>query len=165
VSRRTRAVLLPVLGALLGLAAVGIAHAGGGVDLPWPVPVLAGLGVGLLAAVAQGLPGGDPVPAPAEPPVRPATAAFGDLGALRFSVDQDSRDADRFESRLRPRLTALAVERLWQRRGLDWHTDAGRSAALDVLSPDLVALLTAPPHALRLTPRALDTWIRDLEAL
>jgi hypothetical protein len=28
-----------------------------------------------------------------------------------------------------------------------------------------VALLTAPPHALRLTPRALDTWIRDLEAL
>ena len=41
----------------------------------------------------------------------------------------------------------------------------GRAAALDVLPPDLVALLTAPPHALRLTPRALDTWIRDLEAL
>jgi hypothetical protein len=28
-----------------------------------------------------------------------------------------------------------------------------------------VALLTAPPHALALTPRALDRWIRDLEAL
>jgi hypothetical protein len=165
VSRRTRAVLLPAAGALLGLVAVGLASGGGGVDLPWPVPVLAGLGLGLLAAVARGLPGRDPVPALAEPPARATTAAFGDLGALRFSVDQDSRDPDRFESRLRPRLTALAVERLWQRRGLDWRTDVGRAAALDVLSPDLVALLTAPPHALRLTPSALDTWIRDLEAL
>jgi hypothetical protein len=165
VNRRTRTVLLPVAGALLGLAAVGLARVGGGLDLPWPVPVLAGLGAGLLAAVALTLPGGDPAPTLADAPARPGTAAFGDLGALRFSVDQDSRDAERFETRLRPRLTELTVERLWQRRGLDWRTDAGRAAALDVLPPDLVALLTAPPYALALTPRALDRWIRDLEAL
>jgi hypothetical protein len=156
---------LPLAGAVLGLAAVGVAHAGAGLDLPWPVPVLAGLGVGLLAAVAGLLPGADPVPDAAEAPARATTAAFGDLGALRFTVDQDSRDPERFESRMRPRLTALVVERLWQRRGLDWRTEAGRAAALDVLPPDLVALLTAPPHALALTPRALDRWIRDLEAL
>jgi hypothetical protein len=105
------------------------------------------------------------VPDAAEAPARATTAAFGDLGALRFTVDQDSRDPERFESRMRPRLTVLVVERLWQRRGLDWRTEAGRAAALDVLPPDLVALLTAPPHALALTPRALDRWIRDLEAL
>jgi hypothetical protein len=165
VSRRARAVLLPVAGALLGLAAVGIAHAGAGVDLPVLVPVLAGLGAGLLAAVARELPTADPVPATGDAPARTSSAAFGDLGALRFAVDQDSRDAERFETRLRPRLAALAVERLWQRRGLDWRSDAGRAAALDVLPPDLVALLTAPPHTLRLTPRSLDSWIRDLEAL
>ena len=164
-SRRARTVFLPLAGALLGLAAVGVAHVGAGLDLPLAVPVLAGLGIGLLAAVADRLPGTDPVPAAPEPPTRAGTAAFGDLGALRFTVDQDSRDAERFENRLRPRLTALAVERLWQRRGLDWRTDAGRAAALAVLPPDLVALLTAPPHALQLTPRSLDRWIHALEDL
>jgi hypothetical protein len=165
VSHRARALLLPLAGAVLGLAAVGVAHAGAGLDLPWAVPVVAGLAVGLLAAVGALLPGTDPAPAAALAPEHPSTAAFGDLGALRFAVDQDSRDPERFETRMRPRLTALAVERLWQRRGLDWRTEAGRAAALAVLTPDLVALLTAPPHALALTPRALDRWIRDLEAL
>jgi hypothetical protein len=165
VSGRARVVLLPLAGAVLGLAAVGLAHVGAGLDLPVAVPVLAGLGVGLLAAVAGRLPGTDPVPAAAEAPGRSGSAAFGDLGALRFAVDQDSRDRERFETRLRPRLTALVVERLWQRHGLDWRTDAGRAAALDVLPPDLVALLTAPPRTLQLTPRSLDRWTRDLEAL
>ena len=84
-SRRTRAVLLPAAGALLGLVAVGLAHAGGGVDLPWPVPVLAGFGLGLLAAVAQGLPGGDPCPpSPSHRPARrPPPSATGRPPLLR----------------------------------------------------------------------------------
>ncbi|SDX83045.1 hypothetical protein SAMN05661080_01361 [Modestobacter sp. DSM 44400] len=152
-------------GAVLGvLVVVGARLAG------WAVPVslavLAGTTAGLLAAVAARLPTTDPPPsAPVPTPEPPASASFGDLGSLRFAVETDSRDGDRFEVRLRPRLAGLTVERLWQRRGIDWRTDAGRAAARDVLTPALLELLTAPPHTLRSTPQTLLRWTRDLEDL
>lgn len=159
------AVALAVVGAALGVLAALIAHAVGA-GMPWPVPVVAGLVAGALVAAALRLPTADPeLPDPSGPPAAATTTSFGDLGSLRFGVEQDSRDPDRFETRLRPRLAALAVERLWQRHRLDWRTDGGRAAATDVLGPDLLALLTAPPHTLRLTPQTLTRWTRALEDL
>jgi hypothetical protein len=159
----------------MALAAAGGAVAGAvaavagemaGLGLPWAVTVPTGLVIGVLAGTAGRLPPGDPDSAPATVQTTSAvTTAFGDLGALRFSVEQDSRDADRFEVRLRPRLSALAVERLWQRHRLDWRTDAGRTAARPLLPPGVLELLTAPPHTLRLTPQTLARWTRDLEDL
>ena len=157
--------LLAVVGAARGVLATLIAHAVGA-RMSWPVPVVAGLVAGALVAAALRLPTADPeLPDANGPPGAATTTSFGDLGALRFTVEQDSRDADRFETRLRPRLIALAVERRWQRHRLDWRSDAGRAAATDVLGPDLLALLTAPPHTLRLTPQTLTRWTRALEDL
>lgn len=160
-----------VLAVLAGLALGAVAAVVGtlvGADVPWMVTVPAGLATGALTAAALRLPTADPAPAPAPAPAQTApasTVSFGDLGTLRFSVEQDSRDPDRFETRLRPRLTALVVERLWQRHRLDWRTGPGRAAALDLLPADLAALLTAPPHTLRLTPQTLTRWTRALEDL
>lgn len=156
---------LALAGAALGAVATAIAHAVGA-QVPWAVPVVAGLVAGALLAVAVRLPNADPeLPAPNGPAPVAATTSFGDLGSLRFTVEQDSRDADRFETRLRPRLAALAVEQLWQRHRLDWRTDAGRAAATPILGDDLLALLTGPPHTLRLTPQTLTRWTRALEDL
>ena len=69
-------------------------------------------------------------------------ASFGDLPGLRFTVEQASRDQDRFETRLRPRLSSLVTELLWQRHRVDWRTEPGRAAAMELLSPDLIDLLT-----------------------
>jgi hypothetical protein len=165
VSRPVRGALLVLAGGALGVVGALAARLGGGPVLPWAVPVAAGLALGLLAAAALALPPADPVAALDAPPEPNRTTAFGDLAGLRFAVEQDSRDADRFETRLRPRLAALAVERLRLHHGLDWRAEQDRAAALPLLGPDLAALLTAPPHALRLTPQALARWTRDLEAL
>lgn len=164
---RARTVTLAALlgGAALGAVVTGIARLAG-YALPLVVAVPAGLAAGALVALGTRLPGTDPVPSLPAATERPsATASFGDLGSLRFAVETDSRDADRFEVRLRPRLVSLTVERLWQRRGLDWRTAAGQAAARDVLGPALLDLLTAPPHTLRSTPQTLLRWTRDLEDL
>jgi hypothetical protein len=157
--------LTVVAGAALGALVLVVARLAGFALSP-AVVLLAGTTAGLLGAVGAQLPGSDPVPTvPKVPATRPASTSFGDLGTLRFAVETDSRDADRFENRLRPRLTALTVERLWQRHGLDWRTDAGRAAARGVLPPTLLELLTAPPHTLRSTPQTLLRWTRELEDL
>src|SRR4051812_35857894 len=164
-SRRTAAAFAVLAGAAAGAAAALIgaaAHA----DVPWFVTVPAGLSLGALVAALFWLPSTDPVVAPPEAPDVPTEiASFGDLPGLRFTVEQASRDQDRFETRLRPRLSSLVAELLWQRHRLDWRTDPGRASAMDLLSPELLALMTAPPHSLRVTPKSLTRWIRELEEL
>jgi hypothetical protein len=165
VSGRVTTALAGGVGAAVGAGATLVARTVGA-DVPWSLPVVAGLVAGVLLALALHLPNADPdVTAPLRPAVPATTASFGDLGGLRFTVEQDSRDAHRFETRLRPRLTGLVVERLWQRHRLDWRAQTDRAAATQLLSPDLLALLTAPPQALRLSPKALARWTRDLENL
>jgi hypothetical protein len=152
-------------GSVLGAGATLVARAVGA-SVPWTIPVVAGLVAGVLVAAALRLPAADPeLPTPSGPAAGWAAASFADLGSLRFTVEQDSRDADRFETRLRPRLAGLVVERLWQRHRLDWRAEGDRAAAAELLGPDLVALLSAPPHSLRLTPQTLTRWTRDLEDL
>jgi hypothetical protein len=80
-------------------------------------------------------------------------------------MDAASRDPERFENRLRPRLAALAVELLWQRHALDWRTAEGRAAAAGLLGPATTALLTAPRGALTPTPATVSRWLDELEAL
>lgn len=163
---RRRETALAVGAGLLGGIVTVLAGRGIGFAVPWAVGLVAGLALGVLAAAFLRLPLADPPPdPPAAPRSRPGTVSFGDLGALRFTVEQDSRDPDRFETRLRPRLCALAAERLAQRHGIDWRTGPGREAALPLLGPDLTRLLTAPPHTLRATPQSLARWVADLEAL
>jgi hypothetical protein len=165
VSGRLATVLGIAGGAALGGVATLIARAVGA-QVPWSVPVLAGVVAGGLVAAAARLPAGDPeLAVPSGPAAASLTASFGDLGTLRFIVEQDSRDGDRFQTRLRPRLAALIVERLWQQHRLDWRADADRAAAADLLGPELLALLAAPPHTLQLTPRTLSRWTRALEDL
>ena len=144
-------------------AAIGsAAHAG----VPYGVTVPAGLALGAVCGALFWLPSADPWVVPPDAPDAPTEiSSFGDLPGLRFAVEQASRDPDRFETRLRPRLAALVTESLWQRHRVDWRTDSGRATALDMLSPDLVALLTAPARSLRVTPKTLTRWLRDLEEL
>ena len=158
--------VLALLGGLaLGAVVVAVGRAAG-FAVPWPVALLAGLAVGAGAVLALTLPPDDPLPAaPPVPAAHAGSTAFGDLGSLWFLVEADAQAPARFEVRLRPRLTALAVERLWQRHRLDWRTDAGRAAALPLLGPGLTDLLTAPPHTLRLDPPALQRWVSELEDL
>jgi len=147
-----------VVAALIGRAA----HA----DVPWGVTVPAGLALGALCGALFWLPSADPLVLPPDTPDAPTEiSSFGDLPGLRFTVEQASRDPDRFETRVRPRLTALVTESLWQRHRVDWRTDSGRATAMGMLSPDLVALLTAPSRSLRLTPKTLTRWLRELEEL
>ena len=162
--RRTPA-LLALAGLALGAVAVGVARAAGHA-LSWPVALAGGLVLGVAAALAVVLPGDDPAPVPPDVPAAPAVAGtFGDLARLRLVVEADVRDPARFEGRLRPRLTGLAVERLWLRHRLDWRTDEGRAAALALLGPELTALLTAPPGTLQPDPGTLLRWTRELEDL
>lgn len=164
-STRAVSVLAVVAGPVLGVA-VGAFGRLAGFALPWAVTVTGGLAAGVLAAASLLLPPADPDPVPApRPSAPPVTAAFGDLGTLRFSVEHDNRDPDRFETQLRPRLVALTIELLWQRHRLDWRVDADRSAAQELLGPQLTDLLTAAPRSLRLTPQILTRWTRDLEDL
>lgn len=164
-SERTAAVLWLVAGVLAGAVASLVGPAAE-YNAPWAVTLPAGAVAGVLVAALRRLPVDDPQAERPEPrPAPSVSAAFGDLASLQVTVKQDCRDADRFESRLRPRLTALVVERLWQRHRLDWRTDAGRAAALAVLRPALVDLLTAPPRSLRPTPQTLRHWMADLEDL
>ena len=164
-SRRTAAVLAVLAGTAVGAAAAMIgaaAHA----DVPWVVTVPAGLSLGALLAALFWLPSADPVVAPPEVADAPTEiASFGDLPGLRFTVEQASRDQDRFETRLRPRLSSLVTELLWQRHRVDWRTEPGRAAAMELLSPDLIALLTASQRSLRVTPKSLTRWLRELEEL
>ena len=158
--------VLALLGGLLaGAAVVGVGHAAG-FAVPWAIALPAGLAAGAGTLLARTLPPDDPPPAAPSLPAPPGgPAAFGDLASLRFLVETDAKAPARFETRLRPRLTDLAVERLWQRHRLDWRTDAGRAAALPLLGPGLTALLTAPPLTLRLDPPTLLDWLRELEDL
>lgn len=147
-----------VVAAVIG----NVAHA----DVPWGVTLPAGLALGALCAALYWLPTADPVVVPPEAREVPTEiASFGDLPGLRFTVEQAGRDPERFETRLRPRLSSLVTEVLWQRHRVDWRTDSGRAAALEMLPPDLVALLTAPPRSLRVTPKTLSRWLRQLEEL
>ena len=163
--RRSAAALAVVIGAALGVLAAAIGTAAGA-DVPGIVTVPAGLSLGALVAAMFWLPSADPVPvAPPSATARTESASFGDLPGLRFNVEQVSRDPERFETRLRPRLAALVTERLWQRHRIDWRTDSGHAAASKLLPPDLMALMTAPPRSLRLTPKTLARWLRELEEL
>lgn len=164
-SRRSAAAVSLLTGTAVGVAAALIAHAAHA-HVPWVVTVTAGLSLGALCAAMFWLPTADPVVAPPDLPDAPTEiASFGDLPGLRFTVEQASRDPDRFETRLRPRLASLVTELLWQRHRLDWRTESGRETALGLLPPDLVALLTAPPRSLRVTPKTLTRWLRELEEL
>jgi hypothetical protein len=135
-------------------------------DVPWAIALVAGLVAGVLVAIALGVPASDaPPPEEARPPSPDANAGLGDLGLLVFTLDATSRDPERFETRVRPQLARLAVDRIWHAHGLDWHTPDGRAAAEPLLGPHARALLTAPPGSLRLTPQALADWTEELEQL
>lgn len=152
-------------GVTLGAAAVLLGRLIG-TGIPWLVAVVGGLATGALVGLGVGVTWGDPAPSPPPSDARGAPAAdLGDLASLVFAVDNASRDRDRFETRLRPRLIALASDRLWQVHGIDWRTPDGRRAAEDVVGPHLLELLTAPSGALRLTPTTLHAWIDDLESM
>ena len=164
-NRRSAAALAGVAGATLGVLAAAVGTAAGA-DVPGIVTVPAGLSLGALVAAMFWLPSADPVPVtPTSAAARTESASFGDLPGLRFNVEQASRDPERFETRLRPRLTALVTERLWQRHRIDWRTETGRAAAASLLPPDLMTLMTAPSRSLRLTPKTLARWLRELEEL
>ena len=137
-----------------------------GVLIPWQVALPAGAAAGVLLSIGAGL--ASPDPGDLEPPSRPlpgTTSALGDFGALHFAVQGAAGDPERFEQRIRPRLCALAVDRLWQHHGLDWRLDAHQLPARRVVGPHTWALLTAPPYSLQLTPAALDSWLDELEVL
>jgi hypothetical protein len=137
-----------------------------GIDVPWPVALVAGLVAGALLAIGLGVPAADALPPEEERPLSPdANAGLGDLGLLVFTLDATSRDPERFETRVRPQLARLAVDRIWHAHHLDWHTPAGRAAAEPLLGPHARALLTAPPGSLRLTPQNLADWTEELEQL
>lgn len=162
---RRRPVALVATGVVLAAATVLVLRLAG-VVVPWWVALPAGAAFGVLAAVGASLPHSDAAdlePTSAAPTT--ATAALGDFGALHFAVQGAAADRDRFEQRVRPRLSALAVELLWQRRGLDWRRDADQLEARAALGPQTWALLTAPEHTLRLSPRSLDALLDELEAL
>jgi hypothetical protein len=165
VSPRSSAVLAVIGGLLTGAAAVVGADLAGYV-LPWPVGLPAGLAAGALTAVDVVCLRTDA--ADLEPPVTERAAPvspLADFGALHQTVQSAGRDADRFEFRVRPRLCALAAERLWQWHGLDWRSAEHRAAARAVVGPGTWALLTAPPHSLACTPDALERWLDELETL
>ena len=135
-------------------------------DVPWPVALVTGLVSGLLVAIALGVPAADaPPPEEPRPPSPDANAGLGDLGLLVFTLDATSRDPERFETRVRPQLARLAVDRIWHAHHLDWNDPAGRAAAEPLLGPHARALLTAPPGSLRLTPQTLAAWTEELEQL
>ena len=162
-NRRSAALVLA--GLLLAAATVLVLRLAG-VIVPWWVALPAGAALGVLAAVAARLPQADPGELEPPPATRSAaTSALGDYGALHFAIQGAAGDRDRFEQRIRPRLCALAVEVLWQRRGLDWRRDADQLPARGVVGPQTWALLTAPEDTLRLTPRSLDALLDELEAL
>jgi hypothetical protein len=155
-----------VLGGLALGAAVVPAAGYVGTDVPWAIALVAGLVAGALLAIGLGTPATDPLPPEDERPPGPDTnAGLGDLGVLEFTLDGASRDPERFETRVRPQLARLAVDRIWHARGLDWHTPEGRAAAEQVVGPHTRALLTQPPGSLRLTPQALSDWTEELEQL
>ncbi|MGY1843548.1 hypothetical protein [Modestobacter sp. SYSU DS0875] len=164
-SPRLTAALAVAGGAAVGVLAIVIGRLSGWA-LSIPVALVAGVAGGLLVLAGSRVSATDPVTElSADPPEAATAASFGDLASLRFAVEQDSRDPRRFETRLRPRLVALATDRLWLRHGLDWRTAEGRAAATPLLGPALLALLVAPPYSLRSTPQAISDWTRDLEAL
>jgi hypothetical protein len=165
VNARTRGAAAVAGGVVLGVVAVVVGRASG-FDLPWPVAVPAGLAAGLLVAVALRVPHLEP--ARLEPQVEDRTASavpLADLSGLHFAVRGAGGDPARFEQRIRPRMCAVAVDRLWQRHGLDWRTDAGREAARAVLGPLTWSLLSDPPHTVRLTPQTLSAWLDEVETL
>jgi hypothetical protein len=165
VTGRLRAAAAVAGGLALGAAVVpGARYVG--IDVPWAVALVAGLVAGALVAIGLGVPAADAPPPEEERPLSPDTnAGLGDLGLLIFTVDATSRDPERFETRLRPQLARLTVDRIWHAHGLDWHTPAGRAAAEPLLGPHARALLTAPPGSLRLTPQTLADWTEELEQL
>jgi hypothetical protein len=152
-------------GVVLGIAAGLVARASG-FDLPWPVAVAAGLGLGVLAAIGLHVPHLDPAAlVPDEEDRTGALIALADLSGLHFAVRAAATDADRFEQRIRPRLAEVAGDLLWQRHGVDVRTPHGREAARDLTGPLTWALLTAPPDTLPLTPRSLSDWLDEMEKL
>ena len=161
---RIRAVLWAAAGGVLGAVVVLLATLGGS-RVPWAVAVPAGAAVGLLAAVAAALPATDPEVPDVRSADPPRGTSFADLGSLQFAVRDAGADPERLENRLRPRLAALAVERLWQRHRLDWRRPADRTAADALLGPLTKALLTAPPRSMALTPDTLARWLDEMETL
>lgn len=91
-------------------------------------------------------------------PARASSATSGQASTLAGRLEEASRDRDRFLSRVRPRLRALAEARLRQ-RGISTLAE-GRS----LLGEDAYRLLTHPDAALP-HPRALAEVLDRLENL
>jgi hypothetical protein len=165
VSPRTAAILGVLGGVALAVAAVVFADISGFV-LPWAVAIPAGLAAGVLTAVGVLIARVDSADLePAAPERTASVAPMADLTSLHRTLQDTGRDNGRFEFRVRPRLHAVAVERLWQRHGLDWQHGADQAAVRSVVGPATWELLTAPPHALPVTPADLNRLLDELEAL
>lgn len=132
------------------------------------VPVVVCLAGGLLAAavwtVLRGLdPMDDVEQVPPPVPTPSQRIAFADLLGLETQLGSAVDDQERFDDRLRPQLSVLAVELLRQRRGLRWPEQ--RAEIRTAVAPGVWELLTAPPGAVRGGRSQVERWISDLEAM
>jgi hypothetical protein len=164
-SRRLRfeLALVALLGAGLGLAARGIVTLAS-YRAPTPLFVLSGLvvvaGWRLTVAVR---PPPDPLPAFAEEDAGSYRNGFDLLSILEHRLSWGSFDAERYEARLRPRLRALAQERLQRRHGVDPARQP--DLARQIVGEDLWQLMTGPAATAPPDRRQLTTLLDALEAI
>lgn len=155
------------VGLLSGLAAGGLAYGLAllyRVDVPLVVCLVAGLvatGAGLML---ERLPFDDEVELVPRVRERALTrTSFGDLRTVEDRLSGGAHDQDRFDARLRPQLTALAVELLRQRHGLRWP--AQRAEVRAVVGQDVWELLSAPVGSFRAERGRVETWIDAIEKI
>lgn len=132
------------------------------------VPLLVCLTAGVLAAVValslRVLPPEDASTLlPTEPRRVTVATSFGDLRSTEVRLSTAVGDQDRFEDRLQPHLTALAVELIRQRLGLRWP--AQRALVREQVDPAVWELLSAPPGSFRAEWSRVESWVAGLEDL
>jgi hypothetical protein len=156
-------VLVALLGAGLGLAARGIMTLAS-YRAPTPLFVLSGLAVvaGWRLAIAV-RPPPDPLPVPPEDDAESYRNGFDLLSILEHRLSWGSFDAERYEARLRPRLRALAEERLQRRHGVDPARQP--DLARQIVGEDLWQLMTGPAVTAPPDRRRLTRLVDALEAI
>jgi hypothetical protein len=160
---RNELILVGTLGTGLGLAARGIltlaSYRG-----PTALFVLTGLvavaGWRLAMAVR---PPPDPLPPSPEEDAGSYRNGFDLLMILEHRLSWSSFDAERYEARLRPRLRALAQERLQRRHGIDPVRQP--DLARQIVGEDLWQLMTGPAATAPPSRHQLTELIGALEAI
>ena len=134
-------VLVLLAAAVTGGAGWGIAFAAGFRAAPL-LCVVVGLAVGLTWRLAAGVvPPPEPLPTPA--PYEARDEGLLPLTSLEGRLSWGGTDPDRFRSRVRPELVALAADLLRTRRGIDLHAEP--DLARSVLGEPLWQLISRTP--------------------